>query len=138
LPIGSNKLSKAQLSSPSKKIEKRLQTWKCGSLSYGEKAVLLSSTLSSIPIYTMGLYWLHEGTHQRLDAARARFFWQGVGSKRKYHMVKWDTLARPKEFGGLVFLGMRAMSTVLLAKWINCIDGGVDSPCIKLFEKKRT
>ena len=29
LPTGFNKLSKAQLSSPTEKIEKRLQTWKC-------------------------------------------------------------------------------------------------------------
>lgn len=35
LPIGFNKLSKAQLSGPAEKIEKRLQTWKCGHLSYG-------------------------------------------------------------------------------------------------------
>lgn len=41
----------------------------------------------------MGLYWLYEGTHQRMDTARARFFWQGVGSKKNYHMIKWDALA---------------------------------------------
>ena len=97
----------------------------------------MNPTLSSILIYTMGLYWLHEGTHQRLDAARARFFWQGVGSKRKYHMVKWDTLARPKEFGELGFLDTRAMNTVLLAKRTSHIDGGEDSTCIKILGKKK-
>ncbi|KAG2577355.1 hypothetical protein PVAP13_6NG092609 [Panicum virgatum] len=52
-------------------------------------------------------------------------------------MVKWDTLARPKEFGELGFLDTRAMNTVLLAKRTSHIDGCEDSPCIKILEKKK-
>jgi hypothetical protein len=66
----------------------------------------------------MGFYWLYEGTRQRFDTSRGKFFWEGVGNKKKYHMIKWDALDKPKEFGGLGFIDTRAMNTTLLCKWI--------------------
>jgi hypothetical protein len=36
------------------KVEKKLPTWQSVSLSSGGKSVLIQSSLSSIPIYTMG------------------------------------------------------------------------------------
>ena len=102
---------------------------------WGE-AVLLNSCLTSIPKYLMGMYWLHEGTQQCLDTARARFFWQGVGKKKKYHMIKWDALDKPKEFGGLGFIDTRAMNIALLSRWIFRIECGEDSACINLLWKK--
>lgn len=54
-------------------------------------------------MYTMGFYWLYEGTHAEFSY-RGRFFWEGIGIKKKYHMVKWEVLATHKEFGGLGFV----------------------------------
>ena len=31
------------------------------------------------------------------------FFWLGPVQKKKYYMVKWDTLMTPKDIGGLGF-----------------------------------
>lgn len=56
------------------KIEKRLQTWKCGHLSCGGRSILINSSLTSIPMYSMGFYCLYEGTHQRFDTCRSKFF----------------------------------------------------------------
>lgn len=52
----------------------------------------------------MGFYWIHEGTHQRFDSTRGKFFWEGIGNKKKYYMIKWEALDKPKEFGGLGFI----------------------------------
>lgn len=100
LPISFKRLSKEELSISAGKVDKRLKTWKCYQLSHGGRSILINSSLSSIPMYSMGFYWLHEGTHKRLDSSRGRFFWEGVGNKKKYHMVKWEALAAPKDFGG--------------------------------------
>jgi hypothetical protein len=35
----------------------------------------------------MSMYLLHDGTHKAMDKPCLRFFWKGVGDKRKYHMV---------------------------------------------------
>lgn len=57
----------------------------------------------------MGFYWLYEGIHQRFDSDRGNFFWEGVGNKKKHHVIKWDALDKPKDFGGLGFIDTRVM-----------------------------
>lgn len=67
LPLSDKRLSRAELSDSLEKIEKRLHTWKCGHLSSMGKSILINSSLTSIPMYTMGFYWLYEGIHLRFD-----------------------------------------------------------------------
>jgi len=87
-------------------------------------------------MYTMGVYQLYEGNFQALDKVRSRFFWQGTNKKRKYHMVKWEALARPKEWGGLGFLEVKTMNICLLAKWLERLEVEEGSLCVKLLRKK--
>ncbi|KAG2570731.1 hypothetical protein PVAP13_7KG023463 [Panicum virgatum] len=87
-------------------------------------------------MYTMGVYLLYEGNYQALDAVRKRFFWQGTNKKRKYHMVKWEALIRPKEFGGAGFMDIRAMNICLLVKWIERVEKNENSICVQLLCKK--
>jgi hypothetical protein len=69
-------------------------------------------------MFAMGLFLLPDTSHGRMDSTRARFFWEGVGPKRKYHMVDWDTVCKPREFGGLGVLNTKVMNIALLLKWI--------------------
>jgi hypothetical protein len=135
-PVSNCKVTKAQLKYVSDKTEKRLGTWQCDYLSSGGKSVLIYSCFSSIPMYTMGVYQLYEGNHQLLDTIRSRFYWQGSGKKRKYHMIKWEALNRPKEVGGLGFMDVRAMNIILLAKWIDRLERGDNNLCCSLLRKK--
>ena len=114
------------------KARRRLGSWKGDTLASGGKTVLLNSCLSSTPMYTMGVYLLYEGNYQALDSIRNKFLWQGTNKKRKYHMVKWEALIRPKEFGGVGFLDIRVMNICLLVKWIERLERRDDSICIQL------
>jgi len=116
MPVSTQKITKAQLRYVNEKKDKRLSTWQCDYLTSGGKSILIDSCLSSIPMYTMGVYQLYECNFQMLDSVRARLFWQGTGKKKKYHIVKWEAMSRPKEFGGLGFLDVRAVNTCLLVK----------------------
>lgn len=136
IPISSVRLTVADFAASPDKLEKRLATWKCGHLSYGGKAILVNSSLTSIPMYTMGVYLLPETTHQMMDSIRVRFFWEGLENKRKYHMVKWEALCRPKEFGGLGFNNTRVMNAALRCKWIVRIESGQDDLCCMLLRRK--
>jgi hypothetical protein len=118
------------------KGEKRVPTWQSVGLSSGGKMILVESCLSSIPSYTMGVYALQEGVHQKMDTARANFFWHGPNMKRRYHMAKWDLMTTPKAAGGVGFTDTRAMNKCLLAKWIFKIERGDKTICCNLLRQK--
>jgi hypothetical protein len=67
------------------KVEKKVPTWQSVGLSSGGKMILTESCLSSITMYSMGCR-LQDEIHQKVDSARAIFFWHGPNLKRKYHM----------------------------------------------------
>ncbi|KAK1610962.1 hypothetical protein QYE76_034635 [Lolium multiflorum] len=79
---------------------------------------LTNSCLSSLPLFAMSMYLLHDGTHKAMDRPRSRFFWEGVGDKRKYHMVDWATVCKPKVLGGLGVMNTKSMNIALMVKWI--------------------
>ncbi|KAE8809237.1 hypothetical protein D1007_14137 [Hordeum vulgare] len=71
----------------------RPEPW-CGRFtSKGSKTVLIDSNLSSLPVYIMGMYSLHEGVHIAFDNVLARLFWKTMNGCQKYHMVKGMTSA---------------------------------------------
>jgi hypothetical protein len=100
------------------KIGGRIETWLGRFLSSGGRLILTNSCLSSLLMIVMGLFLLQDGVHMRFDSHRARFFWEGAGPKRKYHLVNWPNVCRPKECGGLGILNTKKMNVALLLKWI--------------------
>jgi hypothetical protein len=52
-----------------------------------------------------------------MDRTRKTFFWQGGGDKKKYHLVKWIKVTKPKTKGGPGVKDMRKMNISLLCKW---------------------
>lgn len=123
IPVSDNHLTATDLMCVSQKVERRLPIWQCANLSYGEKAILIESCISSISNYRIEVYMLHDEIHRRMDTARANFFWHGPNLK-KYHMARWQLLASPKESGGMGFTDTKTVSTCLLAKWIFTLREG--------------
>jgi hypothetical protein len=99
------------------KILKRLDGWKSASLSYGGKLILLNACLSSTPTYAMSMYLLPKTLVKKMDRTRKKFFWQGNSVKKKYYLVKWSVIERPKRKGGLGVKDLRRMNISLLCKW---------------------
>ena len=77
----------------------RVGPWRGRFMSSGARLILTNSSLSSLPMFTMGMFLLAEGVHVKLDMPRSRFFWEGASPKRKYHLVKWAAVCRPKSQG---------------------------------------
>jgi hypothetical protein len=55
-------------------MERQLDPWKGKHMSTGGRLILTNSCLSSIYIYTMGLYLLPKELHQKMSSIRANFF----------------------------------------------------------------
>jgi hypothetical protein len=118
------------------RVDKKLGSGFNALASSGGRAVLINSCLDSIANYAMGFYLLDEGNHHRLDMSRARFFWEGVGGKRKYHMVRWEVLCKPKEVGGMGFLDTRVRNICLLSKWIFKLESESQDLSCQILRKK--
>lgn len=136
LPISPEKVLNPDFDFLGQKLEKRLGNWGPGSLSHAGRAVQINACMSSIPSYAMGFYLLPEGVHQRFDKIRGRYYWAGNKLKGKYHMVKWEDMAFPKDFGGLGFTETRRMNAALLAKWIIKLESNDQSLCLQVLRGK--
>ena len=49
----------------------------------------------------MSLFPIPDGVIDRLDALRRNFLWEGNSETKKFHLVKWDTLIKSKQAGGI-------------------------------------
>lgn len=137
IPILDCHLGVKALSAVPDKMRKRLQPWKGKTLTSGGRLILTNTSLSSLPIYTMGVYRLQEGVHQQMDSIRANFFWQGTSEKFKYHMTRWDNMCLPKEYGGLGIIETRTMNESLLGKWgWRILKSRKGDMCAELLRKK--
>ena len=78
---------------------------------------MIQSALTGIPYFMMSFYGLPAGVEKRMDFFRARLLWQEDDQKRKYHLVKWSEVCRPKDMGGLGIQNLACMNKALLCKW---------------------
>lgn len=117
-PISSINVPTGGFKSIVDKMRKKLQPWKGKHLSSGERLILTNSSLSSLPTFMMGVFFLQDGVHKQLDTIRSQFFWTGDCDKFKCHMLKWDNVCLPKDFGGLGIINTRIFIESLLMKWI--------------------
>jgi hypothetical protein len=119
------------------KLRHRLQPWKGKHLSSGGRLVLTNTSLSSLPVYMMSMFLLHESVHHQMDSIRAKFFWGSDGESHKYHMIKWDNACLPKDFGGAGIINTKTLNEALIVKWIWRLNnaGGGDT-CCELLKNK--
>lgn len=65
------------------------------------RVTLVESVLSSIPVYTMHTCLLPKGNCDELDKIVRSFVWNGNDGFNKIHLVDWQTMCRPKRYGGV-------------------------------------
>lgn len=117
VPVSPSKLHLVDWAPLIEKNNKKLDNWKGSSMSIAGRATLINSFLSSTFIYHMSMYLLPKTILNTLDRQRRSFFWQGGGSRKKYHLVKWESLCKSKRKGGLGLKDIRKMNVSLLSKW---------------------
>ena len=66
----------------------------------------------------MGMFLLPGEVHHKMDTLRSKFFWRGDIERFKYHMMRWDNVCLPKDYGGLGILNSKILNESLLLKWI--------------------
>jgi hypothetical protein len=70
------------------------------------------------------MYMLPKTIIKRMNLARKKFFWRGNSIKKKYYLVKWIMITRPKNKGGLGVKDLIKMNISILCKWWWKIESG--------------
>ena len=87
-------------------------------MSLGGRITLIQSCLSHIPNYFLSLFKIPALVALRIEKIQREFLWSGSGEGKRDHLVKWDLVCRPKEFGGLGFGKISLRNQTLLRKWL--------------------
>ena len=86
-------------------------------LSLGGRITLFQSYLLHILNYFLSLFKIPASVAFRMEKIQRDFLWSGSGEGKKDHLVRWDLVCRPKEFGGLGFGKISLRNQALLGKW---------------------
>ncbi|KAK2637666.1 hypothetical protein Ddye_025461, partial [Dipteronia dyeriana] len=100
------------------KIEQRLAPWKIKFLSKGGRLVPIKAVLSSIQMYYMTIFKIPVGKTIIIEKLRCGFLWGDGFTKRKVHLVNWETMCKSKKHIGLGIGHMLDKNKGLLAKWV--------------------
>ncbi|KAM5573208.1 hypothetical protein ABKV19_012976, partial [Rosa sericea] len=98
------------------KVQLRLASWKSHTLSMAGRHILIQSVTAGLPVYTMQSVRLPMSICNTLDRLNMNFLWGHTEEQKKIHLVKWDTVCKPKCYGGLGLKKTCMMNQALLAK----------------------
>jgi hypothetical protein len=87
LPISDMSLTMEQWLFLVRKLALRVEPWWGKFMLSGGRLIVSNSCLASLPMFAMGLSLLQDGIHAKFDSQRARFYWEGMSPKRKFHLV---------------------------------------------------
>jgi hypothetical protein len=118
IPIHYRRLTIVEWKIVEERVLKHLSSWKGKLLSLGGRLILINSVLTNMVLYMISFFLLPKGVSNKLDYYRSRFFWQGDSEKKKYQLVKWSVVCRPKDQGGLGVHDLQVKNTALLGKWL--------------------
>jgi hypothetical protein len=79
--------------------------------------VLINSVLNSIPIYYLSFMKMPVVVWKKIVRLQREFLWGGVGGGKKINWVKWMSVCKRKEDGGLGVRDIRIVNVSLLEKW---------------------
>ena len=69
-------------------------------------------------MFMMSFFRISKGVLKKLDYYRSRFFWQCDEHKKKYRLMKWSILNKPKSVGDMGIINLETQNLCLLSKWL--------------------
>ena len=85
-------------------------------LSLEDSHIMVQSVITSTPLFQMQNALLPRGICKAIDRAAMGFLSGDIAEKNKTHLIRWDTMTREKDKGGLGIRKMQLMNTAFMAK----------------------
>jgi hypothetical protein len=54
----------------------------------------------------------------RLEKLQRDILWGSIGEEKRFHLIRWDKVCLPLQYGGLAIKNLRLFNQALLGKWI--------------------
>jgi hypothetical protein len=83
------------------KLQERVRKWTYRSLNLAERLILTKMVLQAILTFMMSVFPAPKGILQKIRAIQRYFLWRGTENKKKWALVAWDKVCRPKRKGGM-------------------------------------
>jgi hypothetical protein len=113
LPLFIEKSKKEAFQDILTRVLGKIEGWRAKTLSQAGRIVLIKTTASSIPSYTMSTFLLPKSFCTALDKSFKDFWWRfPKGKSRNLSLKSWRSICIPRHLGGL---GIRNMYDVNLA-----------------------
>ncbi|KAK9941797.1 hypothetical protein M0R45_007491 [Rubus argutus] len=116
MPLIHSRISKQTYAEVIDKVQNRLAGWKSKTLNMAGRLTLIQAVTSSTPVYAMQTAKLPSCTTKTLDKLNRDFLWGDCDGKKKIHLVKWESVCKPKWLGGLGIKKAATMNQAMLAK----------------------
>lgn len=97
-------------------VKGKLQGWKARCLSRAGRLTLAQTVLGSIPIFQMQIERLPKWVCMELDKAVRSCVWVKHDGERGMHLIRWETIIKPKRLGGANLRSAEKMNWAMLAK----------------------
>ena len=101
LPLGGNRKAIAFWDPMIDRVSRRLDGWKRTFLSLGGRITLIQTSVSHIHNYFLSLFKIRMSIVSKIDKLQRDFLCSGVRDNRIDHLISWDLVCKPKEYGGL-------------------------------------
>ncbi|KAF2316210.1 hypothetical protein GH714_041551 [Hevea brasiliensis] len=107
-------------------LEEHLAGWKIKYLSLASHLTLIKSVLTALPNHVMQTILLLRAVCDAFDKRVRQFLWGNVGDHHHVPIVKWETITKPMDQGGLGVRTYRIMNDAFLMKlgWKLLSDDG--------------
>jgi hypothetical protein len=106
----------AEMELVSEKIKKNMGGWLGGTMSIGGRVIKIDACLSNSALYQMSMRLFHKTNIEKIKKQIRAFFWVGNTGQRKYHLVRWSLICKPKSKGGLGIKDLYKFNISLMCK----------------------
>lgn len=81
------------------KLRNKLSGWKTRFLNIAGRSILAKTTLNNILNHTIQYITLLGQIHKKIHQIQRNCIWETTDSKRKIHLISWETIIKPKDEG---------------------------------------
>ncbi|XP_020695493.1 uncharacterized protein LOC110108961 [Dendrobium catenatum] len=133
LPLVMRKLVAAYFAKVMKAAQEKMNVCEKKQLSVAGRALMINTSLLSIPIYLMTHTVIPNGVLNSIERLVGRFLWQNDPNSRGMHYVGWKELCKPKNQGGLKLHDLLVWKCALRARVVWDLLQHPDSSLYKFF-----